>query len=384
MYIVLVIAIFIVAQLVRSKQYDWSITFAHQDDNPYGTLALQTLLTKSGYAVRNTYQTLYELKDSLHQETAIVILATSFSAAKEDVDVLLNHVAQGGEALIAANYFYQALADTLGLSCRDNLFNDGNLLNGKDTSTLHLVNTSFDTAQTFPFRRDHIYSFFKKVDSVKATVLLKNQMDQPTMVRIAHGKGFLFLLSTPMIFTNIHVMSKGNHELPAGIFSFLKSTVLLRTEYYHLGRMEAATPLRFVLTSEPLRWAYYMTIISLLLFMIFESKRKQRIIPILRPLANTTLEFVATIGNLYLQRGDHKNIAEKKIQFFWDQVRTHYYIQAHQGTSQVVSLLAKKSGKSEEDVQALLKQFDQVHHSKQVHPSQLLGLTEAISKFWKK
>jgi hypothetical protein len=31
------------------------------------------------------------------------------------------------------------------------------------------------------------------------------------------------------------------------------------TEYYHLGRMESTTPLRFILTNEPLRWGYYIT-----------------------------------------------------------------------------------------------------------------------------
>ena len=60
--------------------------------------------------------------------------------------------------------------------------------------------------------------------------------------------------------------------------------------------------------------------------MVFEMKRKQRIIPVINPLANTTLEFVGTIGDLYYQSAEHKNIAEKRIHFLMDQIRAKYWI----------------------------------------------------------
>ena len=57
-----------------------------------------------------------------------------------------------------------------------------------------------------------------------------------------------------------------------------------------------------------------------------QGKRKQRIIPVITPLKNTSLEFVETIGRLYYQKGTRSGIAHKKIIFFLDFIRTRYNI----------------------------------------------------------
>ena len=384
LYLALIIGIFVIAQMSRAKQYDWTITFSHEDKNPFGTKALNDLLETEGINLKNSYKTLYELKDSLRPSQAVVIIASSMRDGKEDIDVLLNHVAKGGEALIAADYFSGKLSDSLGISCYDNLFKDKELFMHNDTATLHFVNPHLDTAKTFPYRRDNIHNYFGRIDSVKAAVIVKNEIGQTVMVRINHGKGRLFLLCAPMIFTNIHLLSKENHEFAAGILSFLTSKEILRTEFYHLGRMEAGSPLRFILNNEPLRWAYYISMVALLLFMIFEAKRRQRIIPVIKPFTNSTLEFVSTIGNLYYQKSDHKNIGEKKIQFFFDQVRSQYNLNANQPTENFAELLARKSGNPVDETRTLLKVIGHVFGSNQLSAEELKRLNRSIEKFWKK
>jgi len=185
-----------------------------------------------------------------------------------------------------------------------------------------------------------------------------------------------------MAFTNIYLLAGTNNEFVSNTLSYLPQSKVYRTEYYHLGRMEAETPLRFILTTEPLKWAYYITFVSILLFMLFEAKRKQRIIPIIPPLANTTLEFVSTIGNLYYQKADHKNIAEKKIQFFLEQIRTNYYLSTNQRDDLFITSLAKKTGNSEETTRSLMKKIDQVLSSSQIDKDTLIDLNGQIEKFY--
>ncbi len=382
-YIAILVAIFLLVQLSRSKQFDWRVTYASADANPYGTVALQTLLRQSGYQLNNSYKTFYELKDSIPTETALFAVARSMSVGTEDTNALLQYVARGGHALLMGDYFYGKLADTLGISVDDNLFKGGELFPQKDTLNLHLMNTSFDTLATFPVRNDHIHTHFGRVDSVRATVLIRNEANQPVAIRVQHGQGTLILACTPMVLTNIHILSSDNARLASSLFSCLNSTAITRTEYYHLGRMEAGTPLRFILHNETLRWAYYLLMCLILLFIFFEAKRKQRIIPIIKPLENTTLEFVATIGNLYYQRGDHKNIAEKKITFFWDRVRSNYYLNVSPGQDGFAEVLAKKTGHMPQAVHDLLSQFNAVHNARQIDGSTLQKLSESIAEFWK-
>ena len=385
LYLSIVIGVFVAVKLMSPKQYSWSVSLAHEVKDPYGTYALNNLLPAlfQNQKIKNAYKTLYELKDSLLQKENIIVFATKFDAGNEDVDVLLTHIESGATALISANSFYGKLADTLSLATDDYLFSQGNVFNRKDTATLHFSNPLFDTTQLFYYPRDNIHNYFSKVDSASATVIAKNDLGQPISIAIPWGKGNLILNSTPLAFTNIHLLSKDNFEFASGILSYLPNRSVYWTEFYHLGRMEATTPLRFILTNEPLRWAYYTLIFSILLFMIFEAKRKQRIIPVIKPLSNTTLEFVATIGNLYYQRSDHKNIAEKKIHYFLDQVRNRYYLNSSQRDELFITSLAGKSDNTVEFVRSLLKLIDHILSTSYIGKEELITLNKALEKFWK-
>jgi len=57
------------------------------------------------------------------------------------------------------------------------------------------------------------------------------------------------------------------------------------------------TPLKYILSQESLKWAYYILIVSIIVYIIFQGKRKQRVIPLIPPLKNTTLEFVRIIAS---------------------------------------------------------------------------------------
>ncbi len=384
-YLVILVVLLVVLMLSKTKQYDWSITYSHTDKNPYGTYAFTQLLPSVlGNNITNSYQTLYELKDSLVNNENILILCSGFGPGREDTDMLLNHVEKGGHVLISANYYYGSFADTLGLYTSDTFFEGENTFQQNDSTFLHFVSPVMDTTRTFTFQRANINNYISDVDSAAATTLAKNDYSQPVTVRIKRGKGFMVINCTPMVFTNIHLLNGVNHEFAAGLLSYLPKEKTLRTEFYHLGRMETATPLRFILTNEPLRWAYYLTVISLLLFIVFEAKRKQRIIPVIKPLQNTTLEFVATIGNLYYQRSDHKNIAEKKIHFFFDFVRTHYFINTQHRNEAFIIQLTRKSGVPEKTVRGLISIVETVNAKPAISKEELTQLNKAIENFHQK
>jgi hypothetical protein len=384
-YIGLLGGLLLILMLSKNKQYDWNVTLAHEDKNPYGTYALNEFLPDVvNSIVKNSYQTLYELKDSLRALENILILSSGFSSGKEDTEMLLSYADAGGTLFISANDFYGTFADTLGLETSDSFFEGENAFEQIDSAFLYFVSPVMDSTSKFRYKRGNIHNYFSNLDSVEATVIATNDFHQPVTLRILKGKGAIILNCTPMIFTNIHLLNGQNHKFASTLLSYLPKRTTYWTEYYHLGRMEAATPLRFILTNEPLKWAYYISIISLLLFMIFEAKRKQRIIPIIKPLTNTTLEFIATIGNLYFQRGDHKNIAEKKIQFFFDQVRSHYMVSMQLRDEGFVAVLTKKSGASGKTVRELVSIINHVLTKEKITASELTDLNHSIEKFQQK
>jgi hypothetical protein len=372
--------------LSKTKEHDWSLTLSHLSKEPYGTFALNSLLPKhlNSKEIINSYKTVYELRDSIQAGNNIIILSSRFTPDEEDTKVLLRLAENGATVFISSNYFSGQFADTLGLATGDSFFQGENSFTNKDSASLHFVSPVMDTTRSFNYMRSNIHNYFRNIDSVKATVLTKNDFYQPVTVRIKKGKGSLILNCTPIVFTNIYLLVNKNYDLVSSTLSYLPQQKTYWTEFYHVGRMEAATPLRFILTNEPLRWAYYLSITALLLFMIFESKRKQRIIPVIKPLSNTTLEYISTISNLYYQRGDHKNIADKKIQFFFDYIHTHYLLSTAQRGDQFISTLARKSGVGEQTVKPLMDTIETILSSNQVAQKELELLNTLMEKFYKK
>ncbi len=383
LYISAAFGLFVVVKLLSPKQYNWNVTYSHEDKNPFGAFALNELLPSlfSEKGIRHSYKTIYEMRDSLRNRENILIVCSNFSGGKEDSDVLLGHVAGGGTAFISAQYFLGHFADTLGLQTYDSFFNGGDIFKTKDSTVLKFSNISLDTTQLYFYRRDNIHNYFNRFDTTRTTVIASNDKHQPVTIRMKWGRGNFILNSTPLAFTNIYLLANKNNEFLSKTLSYLPAGPVEWTEFYHMGRMEIGTPLRFVLTNEPLRWAYYLTIAALFLFMIFEMKRKQKIIPVIEPLANTTLDFVTTIGNLYYQSAEHKNIAEKKIQFFIEQVRTRYWLNANQRDKVFIETLARKSGKPEEDVKRLMDVISAIQAKKVISKEELIEFNKQMENF---
>ncbi|SHG97919.1 hypothetical protein SAMN04488109_2727 [Chryseolinea serpens] len=382
LYISAAFGFFLLLKLLSPKQHDWTVTFAQEDQNPYGAYVFNAVLPGLfPQGIHHTYKTVYELKDSLPKAANVLIVASNFSGSKEDTDVLLDHVNKGGFVFISTQYFYGHFGDTLSLNTSDFLFSGNNDLFNQDSSYLKFAAPAMDTAQHYAFRTNDIHNYFTRFDTTRTTVIARNELNQPITLRVKWGQGSFILNTTPMAFTNIHLLDRQNHRFLSNTLSYLPPTPLWWTEYYQLGRREISTPLRFILTTEPLRWAYYITLVALLVFMVFEMKRKQRIIPIIKPLANTTLDFVHTIGNLYYQRAEHKNIAEKRIHYFADQLRTRYWLTHIVFDENFVQTLTQKSGKPEEEVRALVNIIAYIQKNKTILADILIEFDERLEKF---
>lgn len=392
-YLALLGGLLLFVLLGKDKQYNWQVTYAHEDKNPYGAFALNELLPSIiiDKSIQHRYQTFYELKDSISTSENFLVISGTFSPDKEDATALIRHVQKGGKVFISANYIYGTLADTLGLRTYDYFFEGPNRFEGNrnDTTTLRFANPRLDTAALFYFKRDNIHNFIGKADTsfiknrpVEAQVIVRNDLDKAVAIRLNYGKGYFVFCSTPMLFTNIYLLHEENHALVSSLLSYLPAAKTYWTEYYHLGRMEAATPLRFILTNEPLSWAYYISILSLLAFLIFEAKRMQRIIPVIKPLANSSLDFIETISRLFYEKGDHKSIATKKILYFFEQMRSKFYLTQPYHSEGYAEILSHKTGVDKNLAMDLLKRVDSIYSKEKINKEELLQLNELIQKFW--
>jgi hypothetical protein len=127
--------------------------------------------------------------------------------------------------------------------------------------------------------------------------------------------------------------------------------------------------------------AYYLLIVSLLIFMIIGIKRKQRIIPVWPPLKNTTLEFVDVVGTLYYQSGNHKNIAGKKINYFLEHIRSRFFIQTSAFDPAFIERISNLSGIEMTKITELFEYITQLSGKSKISQEELILLNKRIEEF---
>jgi hypothetical protein len=135
------------------------------------------------------------------------------------------------------------------------------------------------------------------------------------------------------------------------------------------------------LSNETLRWAFWLTILLFGIIYLFESKRKQRVVPVVSKLNNTSLDFVKTIGRLYFQRKDNKNLAQKMSTHLLGRIRSQYNMQTSQLDDDFCRKLAFKSGYSFEHVKSLVTEIKNIEDAYEVSDEQLMTYNDKIDTF---
>jgi hypothetical protein len=385
-YILLLAATILLVILVEwltPKPINWTATYSQEDKNPFGSLILYDLLPDlfPGKSIQILNENLYE--QELMEELAdgnYIFINNEFNLGEEDIDILLNLADKGNSIFIASHRFPQYLKDTL-------LFDTENIFFVSDSLGLNLVDNQIKSPAGYYYKRVDFFYAFKPLGKEKKStyqILGNSNKGEPNFIRVPFGKGYFYLNTMPLAYTNYNMLYRQNASYISHTLSYLPVQPTFWDEYYKLNRAESQTPLRYIISQPPLRWALYLTLAALVLFMIFEAKRKQRIIPIVKPLANTTLEFTETVGRLYFQYKDHKNIAEKKITYFLDYLRTHYYVKTTEFDEELYSKLAVKTGVDKEEIIKLFGFIQNIRNRRSITEEELLSLNALIDDFQRK
>lgn len=403
-YIALLAGIFIILVLVelnKPKPIDWRPTFSKKDKIPYGNYVLADMISdifgpgNFNATNKTIYETIgqgadlntldYVYTGESTSKSSYIFIDDQFSPDKLDTEKLLQFVATGNTVFVAADNFRGHFADTLKIVTMDYLFSKmpsgDSLFSKPDSLSLNFVNSGLEKKSNYSYKNGTIPYFFSSFDSSSTVILGINSKNKPTYVRLKFGQGNIYLCSTPLAFTNYNMLFQNNAEYISSALSYLPVGRIIWDEYYKVGRGEEETPLRFILSRTALAWAYGITIISLFCYILFEAKRRQRIIPIVAPPQNTTLEFVDTIGRLYYQYGDHTNLAHKKITYFLESVRSRYYLKTNILDEEFVEKLSEKSNIEKEQVKMLISLIRKINESGTVTEDALIRLSDMIDRF---
>ena len=377
--LVVLFAIAVVVQLTAPPPISWQDSFTREDRIPFGAYILYELLPELFPAaeVKVASVPAYNmLGDTLYSDASYVVINSSFAADDLDAEELLTFADDGNTVFIAAADITGPLADSLGFETYQgmDLF--------EDTVGINLANPALHARSPYFYKKHLIRSYFTLFDTLRSTVLGTNTLGEVNFIRVPHGEGVFYLSTVPHAFSNYNLVDERNAPYAFDALSYLPSKgTLIWDEYYKDGRREIRTPLRYILSQEALRWAYYLVMAGVLLFIIFMGRRRQRIIPEIKPLPNTTLEFAETVGQLYYQHGDHKNIAEKKITYFLEYVRSRFGVNTNERDGGFYHAISARSGVDVDAVKSTFGYIDSILQRERIDEESLVALNRAIERF---
>lgn len=392
----------ILLQLMIPTPINWNQTFMKKDKIPFGTSALFEVLPNifPGQEISTETVPLYNALNKKNFSTPLekknsnyIIINSAFKPDKLDSRELLTFINEGNTVFIAANYFSGQFADTLKIKT-DNYYgitdvikNDSvqlnQLYNAYDTTDINFVNPGLKRKTNYIYSKGIENTYFTSFDTSKAVVLGKNINNRINFVHIKWGKGEIILSAVPEVFTNYLFVNEQNYDYAYKSLSYLPNQKVIWDEYYKAGNIKQESELRVIFSNPALLTAYYLLMGSLLLFIVIGIKRKQRIIPVIEPLRNTTLDFVDIVGTLYYQTGDHKNIAEKKIIYFLEYIRTAFQIKTNLYDDAFINRISNLSGIDRQKIHDLFYYFADITVKESITQQELLKLNRMIETFHK-
>jgi len=378
--LIVTIILLTVIKILEPEEVDWTNSFARKDKIPYG-----------GYVISDISSDLFPeqevdikelpiyniLKTNYNTGSNYVFINSYFSPDRLDTEYLLRYVADGNNVFISAFGIYGDLADSLKIATSDQLFN-GDSIN----TNLTIPGIMKDSGWTYI--TGNFKNYFNEFDTSLVQVLGTNQSGNTNFIRIKYGDGNFFLHTLPLAFTNYHLLNSGNNEYVYKVLSHLPVQKTFWDDYYKDGNKYSASSLQYIVSQKALRSAYYIILVSVLLFIFFYGRRKQRIIPIIPPLTNTTVEFVETVGNLYYQQKDYKNIAQKKISYFMDYIRSKYFIKTNLFDEETIQKISDKSLLSTGKIKSIFKEVEKINLSTSISEDDLLNINNQIENFYER
>ncbi len=366
-FIVVILILFVLMVLIEvkiPKRFSWEEkTYCHTDSNPFGAKLVDSILEaslKGNYEVKNCYlYTVYT--DSNYNNSTILLVDYTIYNYEDDVERILDMLKRGQTIIFINNYFPDTLCASLDVAFEYN-YDYGYITDyftKADSTTLIWGEDSIYNKAKYRFRIfepdvSHLVPYVKNGKSEWTSLLKYKQSFGKELVVAAsrdYGKGKLILMTWPQVFTNYNVLSQGGAQLLMRLITQAGNKKVVRCDFretveYEVENNKSKSPLRVFLDNHSLRWAVYLTLLTILLSLFFTARRKQRVIPVIEPPQNQTLTMVKHIGLMHFRYHDNAGLVRDHYHHFGQEMMRKMLIDVNDDVdlSENLTLIKSRTG----------------------------------------
>ncbi|NMM48179.1 DUF4350 domain-containing protein [Marinigracilibium pacificum] len=385
------LVIFLIGFSLLNTRYHWNETYSWEGENPYDLkLYNEWLTTLNDHNVE--YLNLKNAEKSFNDSSAYLIIGNSIAESNKQLPKLFNAVNNGATAMIAT---YENPYDILD-SLESHFDNEIYYYSSESLKRYEIYNNNlseifvrYDNYGDPQFTSDLRLLEDYDTDYVDPLLFIESS---PIAFSVQFGEGRFIFVSTPLIFTNYYLSQKKYKSVKFLTEELDGKTLYLDRYFTNLFKNEDysddtglnASPLSFVLSNNQLSAAWYLFLVTALIYLLYVSKRKQRIIPVIPQKENRTLSHIQLVGELYFQKADSYLIYKKLNKVFLEHIRSKYNLNTSNLDEKFKEKLSMKSGVDKNLVNSIFDFINKFDYKKSVSDDDLMRLYNLIHTFYNK
>ncbi|TVQ11065.1 MAG: DUF4350 domain-containing protein [Balneolaceae bacterium] len=405
LFVALALVVILVADWMQPRPVNWSQSYSSRDTIPYGAYGLFRVLPElfPGSEISTiglpAYDWLSRRNTGLDESSMLIYINNNLVFDQFETGLLLDFADRGGTVFMSAEQFSDPLADSLGIRLQEGMMSNLglrgiDLLGDRDSDSTGISVVREITGGESPIYRFPSFlvtSIITRYDTLNTKILGVGEReaygfsdkDAVNYIAIKRGAGTIYVHTSPATLTNYFLVDDGKNGYIWDVMTQLPDRHIYWDEYKKVMTAEAQTPLRFILSITTLRYALYLGLAILLLFILFSAKRRQSVIPIHRRPVNATVSFVKTVTNLFFGRADHRDLAERKIIYLFDYFRRELGLEQVPGETITPKAVAARSGIEEQMIEDLFSSIAAVRDKSFIGANELKSLNTQIETFYK-
>ncbi len=377
----------------NKKKPDLRESFSYRDTRPFGTSVAYSILKKR-YANENLEVNKKTFADNYgwDYDTAslYINISRNYYVTDRDAESLMAFIYKGNTAFISAAKYDTILLNKL--YCRQNepmYFSGIESLSLKNTAVRFNENLSLYN-ENYSYYYLPFVNYFSEINNSYGRIIGYNDEGNPNFFVFMWGKGRIYFHNDPRALSNYFLLTKNNYLYLQEILQMMpeKPENVYWDNYYSNKNFSTnadngSSTIGTLMKYPPLAKAFFIAISLLLLYMFFNSKRRQRVVPVIKKSENTSIAFAEAIAGLYFNKKDNKIIAEKIITYLNEYIRTKLLISTNVNDIGYAELLSRKSAVDFRIVDELVAVIKSIHKGEKVTDQLLLklnGLTEIFLK----
>ena len=374
--------------------FDERISFNKRDKIPYGMYvayhSLSHIFPNASVIVNKKKPTLWDSVDILADKQALIIISPRFMPDETELHRLLDFVKTGNTVFISSHILSY---DAQNFFNCDDYTSDLSIFGmdaTTDTLSVGLLSPPFPDQRKYDYPGRQYDGYFGKYNKNISYELGSKNDTNINFIQLKAGQGSIYLHLAPLAFSNYFLLHGQNINYYNKMLSLIPKDTkkVVWDEYYLYKRISVGSdgsngPLSALMSQRSFRAALWLLIILLTLYILQEMRRKQRIIPVMAKPRNDSLEFVKTIGRLYHEKRDNKNLGKKMAAYFLEHIRNRYKLSTNQLDDEFIISLQRKTAQPENNLREIISFINNIDEADEIADEQLADFHRKLEEFYK-